>query len=57
MNRKITLTILVAVLALATMACELSGILVENPSSRHSAPIIISLHPASSLYQHTAETS
>lgn len=30
MNRKITLSILVAVLALAMMACELSGILVEN---------------------------
>jgi len=30
MNRRITFTILVAVLALTTMACELSGILVEN---------------------------
>ena len=30
MDRKITLTILVVVLALATIACELSGILVEN---------------------------
>jgi len=29
-DRKITLTILVVVLALATIACELSGILVEN---------------------------
>ncbi len=30
MNRRSTLTILLVVLALATMACELSGILVEN---------------------------
>ena len=30
MNRRITFTILVAVLVLTTMACELSGILVEN---------------------------
>ena len=52
MNRRITLTILVAVLALATMACELSGILVENNAitgERGSGNIVEETRPISGV--------
>lgn len=52
MNRKITLTILVAVLALATMACELSGILVDNNAitgERGSGNIVEETRPISGV--------
>jgi len=52
MNRRITLTILVAVLALATMACELSGILVENNAitgERGSGNVVEETRPISGV--------
>lgn len=52
MNRKITLTVLVAVLALATMACELSGILVENnviTGERGSGNVVEETRPVSGV--------
>jgi len=52
MNRRITLTILVAVLALVTMACELSGILVENNAitgERGSGNVVEETRPISGV--------
>ena len=52
MNRRITLTLLVAVLALATMACELSGILVENnvvSGERGSGNVVEETRPISGV--------
>lgn len=52
MNRKITLTVLVAVLAMATMACELSGILVENnviTGERGSGNVVEETRPVSGV--------
>jgi hypothetical protein len=52
MNRKITLTVLLAVFALATMACELSGILVENnviTGERGSGNVVEETRPVSGV--------
>lgn len=52
MNRRIKLTLLVAVLALATMACELSGILVENnvvSGERGSGNVVEETRPISGV--------
>jgi len=52
MNRRIKLTLLVAVLALATMACELSGILVENnvvSGERGSGNVVEETRPTSGV--------
>ena len=52
MNRKITLTVLVAVFALAIMACELSGILVENnviTGERGSGNVVEETRPISGV--------
>jgi hypothetical protein len=52
MNRKITLTVLIAILALATMACELSGILVENnvvTGERGSGNVVEETRPVSGV--------
>jgi hypothetical protein len=52
MNRRITFTILVAVLALTTMACELSGILVENnigTAERGSGNVVEETRPVSGV--------
>ncbi len=52
MNRRIRFTILVAVLALTTMACELSGILVENnigTIERGSGSVVAETRPVSGI--------
>jgi len=52
MRVKITLTVLVAVLALGTMACELSGILVENnviTGERGSGNVVEETRPVSGV--------
>lgn len=52
MNRRITFTILVAVLALTTLACELSGILVEDTIGtveRGSGNVVTETRPVSDV--------
>lgn len=52
MNRRTTLTVLIVVLALATMACELSGILVENNAitgERGSGNVVEETRPISGI--------
>ena len=52
MNRRITFTILVAVLVLTTLACELSGILVEDTIGkveRGSGNVVTETRPVSGV--------